>query len=197
MLTQILILFALVLAINLLPAFGPPTWTIVALYGLHSQLPLAWIVLTAALAAASGRVLLALAFRHLRAWLPERTRISLEAARSRLAASRRSTIIGLGLFAVSPLPSAQLFEAAGLANVRLAGFTLAFFGGRIVSYFLYALTSRTITAATLGDAFRERITSAPVIVTEIVAIVLLALFVKVDWPKLLARAAGARRRRSK
>lgn len=193
MLTQILILFALVLAINLLPAFGPPTWTIVALYGLHSQLPLASIVLIAALAAASGRILLALAFRHLRAWLPARTRVNLEAARSRLAGSRRSVLVGLGLFAVSPLPSAQLFEAAGLANVRLAGFTLAFFGGRIVSYLLYALTSRTITAATLGDSFRERITSAPIIVTEIVGIVLLAMFLKVDWSKLLARAAEGRR----
>jgi len=35
-----LLLFAIVLGVNLLPAFGPPTWSIVALYGLDTNLSL-------------------------------------------------------------------------------------------------------------------------------------------------------------
>jgi hypothetical protein len=38
------------------------------------------------------------------------------------------------LFAAAPLPSAQLFEAAGLARVRLRHLVAAFFVGRLVSY---------------------------------------------------------------
>ena len=52
---EYLIFFALVLGVNLLPAFGPPTWSIIALYAFNSDLPLAALVGTGALAAASGR----------------------------------------------------------------------------------------------------------------------------------------------
>lgn len=38
--TSCLILFLVVLGINLLPAFGPPTWSIIVFYGLNSDLPL-------------------------------------------------------------------------------------------------------------------------------------------------------------
>ena len=38
--TDYLMLFALVLGVNLLPAFGPPTWSIIVLFGLNSDMPL-------------------------------------------------------------------------------------------------------------------------------------------------------------
>lgn len=103
------LLFLIVLCVNLMPAFGPPTWTIIALYGLNSDLPVAAVVVVGALAAALGRLLLALAFRLLGGLLSERTRRNLAAARQAIEEGRRGTLIGLGLFALSPLPSAQLF----------------------------------------------------------------------------------------
>ena len=36
-----LILFAIVLGVNLMPAFGPPTWTLIVAYGLSSHILLA------------------------------------------------------------------------------------------------------------------------------------------------------------
>ena len=45
---------------GLLPAFAPPTWSVIVLYGLNSDLPLPGIVATGALAAACGRFALAL-----------------------------------------------------------------------------------------------------------------------------------------
>lgn len=48
--------------------------------------------------------------------------------------NRARGILGLALFALWPLPSVQLFEAAGLTSVRLLPFTLVFFAGRLVSY---------------------------------------------------------------
>ena len=122
-----LLLFLLVLGINLLPAFGPPTWSILVVFRLNSDMPTWLLVLIGASAAAIGRYLLGKAFWLLRNRLPERIRRNLEAARKVLQRRKRNTILALGLFAMSPLPSAQLFEAAGLAGVRLVGFTAAFF----------------------------------------------------------------------
>jgi hypothetical protein len=86
--TPYLLLFAIVLAVNLMPAFGPPTWSIIVLYGINSELPLPAIVVTGALAAALGRYGLALAFRLLRSHMSPRTRDNLEAARAALEKNR-------------------------------------------------------------------------------------------------------------
>ena len=71
---ELLTLFAIVFGVNLLPAFGPPTWAVLVLYVLNSNLHPALLIPVAALAAASGRLLLALAFRLLGNRLPKRYR---------------------------------------------------------------------------------------------------------------------------
>ena len=181
--TAYLLLFAIVLGVNLLPAFGPPTWTIVALYGLNSQMPLVPLVLTAALAAALGRFLLAHGFRLLSGRIKGRMRRNLDAARDALQAKRRNAFLAFGLFALSPLPSAQLFEAAGLARVPLLGFTGAFFVGRSISYAIYGATAKGVSASSLGDAFRAGLTSPLAIGLEVLMLALLVAFTQIDWAK--------------
>jgi uncharacterized membrane protein YdjX (TVP38/TMEM64 family) len=174
-----------VLGVNLLPALGPPTWSVMVLYGLNSDLRLVPMVLVAALAAALGRLLLAFAFRRLSGRIKGRTRRNLDAARKALKRNRRNGILALGLFALSPLPSAQLFEAAGLARVPLLGFTAAFFGGRIISYAIYAGTAKGIGDSSLGDSFRHALTSPLGLGLQILMIALLVAFTQVDWAKRL------------
>ena len=55
--------FAVVLGINLLPAFGPPTWSVLILFRLRSDLHPVVLVVMGAAAAATGRSLLALGCR--------------------------------------------------------------------------------------------------------------------------------------
>lgn len=188
-----LILFLLVLGVNLMPAFGPPTWTILVLYSLNSDLPRASVVITGAIAAALGRYLLAQAFRLLGKRLSARSRDNLKAAREAVERSRRSTILALGLFALSPLPSAQLFEAAGLAGVRLIPFTIAFFAGRLVSYAIYSSTAAKLRQSSLGNAFREQVTSPLGIALQLVLITLLVLMTRINWSKLLTTRRAASR----
>jgi uncharacterized membrane protein YdjX (TVP38/TMEM64 family) len=183
--TAYLLLFLLVLGINSMPAFGPPTWTIVVLYGLNTDMPLWLLVPTAAAGAACGRLLLAYGFRWLRNHIPAKWKKNAEAAGRALEAKRRNLIIGLGLFALSPLPSAQLFEAAGLAGVRLLPFTAAFFTGRLVSYSLYGAGAKGIKATSLGDAFRHGLTSPVGIALQVAMLVGLVLLMKIDWEKWL------------
>jgi len=183
--TDYLTLFAIVLGVNLLPAFGPPTWAILVLYVLNSQLPSLPLILVAAVAAALGRFLLALAFRLLGGKLPAQYRRNLKAARAALEKNKRNAILALGLFALSPVPSAQLFEAAGLAGVRLLPFTLAFFLGRTISYSIYVFTAAGLRATSLGDTFREAVTSPLGIAIQVAMLIALVAFARIDWTKRL------------
>ena len=81
------------LGINLLPAFGPPTWSVIALYAFNSDLELVPLVLLGAIAAATGRFLLAHATRLLGArYLPDRILANLDAAREALEKRRRNSL---------------------------------------------------------------------------------------------------------
>lgn len=180
-----LILFAIVFGVNLMPAFGPPTWSIIALYTLNTDLRVPLVILVGAVAAASGRFLLGHATRVLGGrLLPERTRNNLDAARKALQRRKRGAIVGLGLFALSPVPSAQLFEAAGLTGVRLLGFTAAFFAGRLVSYSIYAYTAKGIRASSVGETLKGGLTSPIGLAVQIAMIAFLVALTQVDWQKL-------------
>lgn len=128
-----LALAGVVFGTNLLPAFGPPTWAVLVFFRLQSNLSAVPLVAIGALAAASGRLTLAYGSRRFRGRLSEERIRHLEAARDAIAGGRKRAIGGLALFALSPVPSAQLFVAAGLVGVPLVPLTTAFFAGRLVS----------------------------------------------------------------
>lgn len=183
--TEYLLLFAIVFGLNLLPAFGPPTWSIIVLYGLNSNLPAPGIVLTGAAAAALGRFALAHGFRLLAARVSESTRRNFEAVRAALEKNRGRGLAALGLFALSPVPSAQLFGAAGLTGVRLLPFTVAFFAGRLVSYSIYAGGAKAVEHLTLGATFRETLISPVGIAVQVIMLGSLVVLAKVNWAALL------------
>ena len=180
--TDYLLVFAIVFGVNLLPAFGPPTWSIIALYAFNGDYDLAPLVGTAALAAASGRYVLARGTRALGGrFLSERIKSNLAAARTALERKRRNAVLALGLFALSPLPSAQLFEAAGLARLPLVAFTGAFFAGRLVSYTIYGLTAQGIRSTSLGEVLREELSSPLGIGLQIAMLLGLVMLARIDW----------------
>jgi uncharacterized membrane protein YdjX (TVP38/TMEM64 family) len=180
-----LLLFAIVFGVNLLPAFGPPTWSIIVLFGINSDLPLPVLVLTGACAAASGRWVLAHGFRLLARKVSPRTKANLLAARAALERRKSRGVLALALFALSPLPSAQLFAAAGLTGTRIMPFTLAFFAGRLVSYSLYAATAKAVEGLTLGDTLRETLTSPLGMALQVAMLAALVALARVDWTRLL------------
>ncbi|MGZ5348387.1 MAG: hypothetical protein ACXWGV_12470, partial [Solirubrobacterales bacterium] len=115
------------------------------------------------------------------------------AAQEFLLAKRSLTVTGLGLFALSPVPSGQLFTAAGLMEVRLLPLTAAFFAGRLVSYSIYVIGASAIEQS-VGDAFTDAITSPLGIAAQVVALAGLALLVRLDWADILAGRKGVSRR---
>ena len=96
--------------------------------------------------------------------------------------------MALGLFALSPVPSAQLFEAIGLAGVRILPFTAAFFAGRLVSYSIYTGSAELVENSSLGDAFRQNFSSPWGIALQIVMLAALVALMRVDWAKVFGSA---------
>ena len=185
---EYLILFGIVFGINLLPAFAPPTWSIIVLYGLNSDLPLPAIVGIGALAAATGRYSLARGFRVFGHRLSGKTRRNLAAVRAAFERNKRGGLIALAAFAFSPLSSAQLFAAAGLAAVPLLAFTAAFFAGRLVSYSVYAASAKALQHSSLGDSFGDVFSSPLGIAIQVLLLAALVAFTQINWERILGPA---------
>ncbi|MGN6558118.1 MAG: hypothetical protein ACTHLH_08935 [Solirubrobacterales bacterium] len=168
------IALAAVFAVNLLPAFGPPTWAVLVFFSLDFDLPAVPLVLGGALAAASGRLLLASGTRRLRPHFSPARRERLDRAEAALVADRRRTLAGLGLFALSPVPSGQLFVAAGLMTVPLLPLTAAFFAGRLASYSIYVGVA-SVAEKTLGDIVLDALTSPLGMALQVAMLIALAV----------------------
>ena len=182
-----LVALACIFGVNLLPAFGPPTWALLVFFRLNSDLAAVPLVLLGAVAAASGRLVLALTTRHFRSRFSEERRRNLEAAEHVLVGTRGKAAAGLGLFALSPVPSAQLFVAAGLLTVPLVPLTAAFFAGRLVSYSIY-VGAASAAKDSLGDVLADVVGSPLGIALQVLLLAGLVLLFRVDWVAIARRA---------
>ncbi|MFL9841419.1 VTT domain-containing protein [Sphingomonas sp. ST-64] len=178
-------LFLLAFGVNLLPAFGPPTWSIIVLYGINGDQPLWALVLIGAVGAALGRLALAIGARHFGKWLPRRMRDNIAAARIAVERRKNNVLILLALFVISPLPSAQLFMAVGLARVPLLGFTAAFFAGRLFTYAFYGWTARKVRESDVGEVLLANLTSPWGLALQVAMLGLLVALVSIDWGRWL------------
>jgi hypothetical protein len=190
---HLLVYFALVgvvFGVNLLPAFGPPTWALLVFFRLNEHLAVVPLVLLGALAAACGRLLLALAFSRLRGRISDRQKTNLSAAGDVLTKDRKRSVVGLGLFALSPVPSAQLFEAAGLIGVSLLPLTGAFFAGRLVSYSLYVGGASAAAGTSVGRLVTSSFTSPWGVALQVLLLAAVVGLTRVDWVGIHKRMAA-------
>lgn len=184
------VMLGTVFVVNLMPAFGPPTWTVLVFFRIKYDVPAVPLVLGGAAAAACGRFVLASVFRRIGWRLPEGKRRDLEAVGEALTERRASRWGTFALFLVSPFPSTQLFEAAGLTpQVDLRAVTLAFFLGRLVTYSIY-VGGATLAAETVSSVIDEGFRSPWAIALQLFLLALLAAFVLTPWAKILRRRGG-------
>ena len=184
------VLFIVVFALNVLPAFAPPTWTTMSFIGLAiPNIDVLLLALVAATAATCGRVLLARLSRALvrQRLLTEQARRNVDAIKIGIE-SRRAMTIGTFLgYALSPLPSNYLFIAYGLTSLPIALLALPFFIGRLVSYAFWTRTASTVGEWLDWDWFE----SAPYflayfLLSQVLLIPVIYGFTRLDWQALFA-----------
>jgi hypothetical protein len=180
-----ILLFLLVYALNVIPAFAPPTWMVFSLIGFrypaHEGMLLA---LVGACAATLGRISLAkLAYVIVRGrFLSESTRANIEAIREKLEKRRKLTFGVFLFYALTPLPSNYLFIAYGLTGMGLSLIAVPFFLGRVVSYRLWAFTASTVARKlSLESTEAMPYLGGYFVVSQILLLFLVYAFTKIDW----------------
>lgn len=182
---QLVMTWGAVYLINLVPAFMPPTWSVLAFFLIHFDLPLLPLSLGGAAAATAGRLTLALAARRLGPRLvPADTLRNLTDLGTYLRRHERWIGPAVLLYSFGPIPSNQLFIAAGLAGVDLRMIGGAFFVGRIISYTVFAHTAERVVD-NLPDVFGNALTSPPTILLEVASLAILVAIAKMPWGRLL------------
>lgn len=91
----------------------------------------------------------------------------------------------LALFALGPLPSNQLFIAAGLAKAPLLPILVVFCVARSVSYVLW-ISAANIAGRSLQELLGPRLGSWGVIALQLAGFGLILLAMRVDWRCVLA-----------
>jgi hypothetical protein len=114
-------------------------------------------------------------------------------AQARAVANRRRTAAGLGLFALSPVPSGQLFAGAGLMTVPLLPLTAAFFAGRLVSYSIY-VSAASVAEQSLGSVVTDALTSPLGLGLQVAMLLALAALAGGVRPTAAEGSAGRRAR---
>lgn len=183
-----LTLIAAILIANALPAFAPPTWTILVFFLInYDSNPIALVIL-GVLAATAGRGFLAWYFRKFAHLVPTRFSKNMEYAGAYFQKDSGKKYAVLALFLISPISSAQLFEAAGfMKNVALKPLLAAFALGRTVSYTTYVTGAAVIAASTFGEVVIHELKSPWAIATQVIMIIALVALGNVDWKKRLTQ----------
>lgn len=185
---EYLALVAAILIANALPAFAPPTWTILIFFLINYDLNPIALVILGVTSATVGRGFLAWYFRKFAHLVPTRFSKNMEFAGRYFQKDSRKKYAILALFLLSPISSAQLFEAAGfMKTVALKPLLAAFAIGRTVSYSTYVSGAAVLAASNFGDVIIHELRSPLAIATQIAMIIGLVALGSVDWKKRLKR----------
>jgi hypothetical protein len=184
---MLVVVFFVVLIINIIPAFAPPTWLVLAYFQVQFNFNVFLLALVGTVAATSGRLILArlstVIIRN--RLLSERTRSNIDNIRIRILEHKRLSIGIFVSYALSPLPTNQLFLAYGLTNLPLRYIALPFLLGRFLSYLFWVSTASTVTlklaASNLG---RGAYIGSYYIIVQVLTLLLVYLFIRIDWQKL-------------
>ena len=184
------ITFVLVFAVNLIPIFGPPTWTILSfiVFNYHTDISSFTIfILVGVLAAICGRYGLILSSRKIirNKLLSSRAKENIDHLYSHFSKGKWFASGIFFLDAITPLPSDQLFIAFGLTKFKARYALIPFAIGRIVTYSIWVYTANYVSeTVSIGSLGVFSFLSGSIIIVELILIFLIYLFVKIDWEYL-------------
>ena len=185
------LLFLVVYALNLLPAFAPPTWVVFSYVGFRYPTPnVTLLALVGAVAATLGRLTLAKMARAVirQKLMSQASRENVDSIRQRLQGRKKLTFGVFLFYAFTPFPTNFLFIAYGLTAMDLTLIAVPFFIGRTVSYSFWGFTSSAV--ARMISAEHTDILpylSVYFVISQLALLLLIWVFTKIDWPMLFER----------
>lgn len=185
----LLLLFATIFGLNVLPAFAPPTWMVFSYIGFRFvTVNHALLALVGASAATLGRLVLAKTARVIvrRKFMSESGRNNIDSIREYLEPRKKLTFGVFLFYAFTPFPSNYLFIAYGLTSMKFRFIAPAFFLGRSISYTFWGFTASTIARRiVLESTDTLSYFSAYFVASQILLLSLIYVFTRMDWHLLL------------
>jgi len=181
---SLLFCWALVFVMNIVPAFMPPTWSVLAYFRLVHHLPLLPLTVGAAAMSALGRVQLAHLSSHMRRFLSAKDQANANALATYITAHPNWRDGVTFAYSLGPLPSNQLFIAAGIARIPLRRMALFFFASRAIADTFWVWTAGRV-ARNLGLLFSRGVTHWQSILIQVVSLALIWVLFQLPWAKWL------------
>ncbi|MFA4906775.1 MAG: hypothetical protein WC602_00705 [archaeon] len=129
------IILGIIVLINVVPAFMPPTWVFLAYVYVMQGGNIFVLAILGAIASTLGRIMLAKWVGPLIArFMNKPMKSNIEFARDEFEKRPGMEFIVTFLYSLSPLPSNTIFIIAGAAKLRFVPIVAGFFFGRVVSY---------------------------------------------------------------
>ena len=186
---NLIVVFATVYILNILPAFAPPTWMVLSFVGFnHPQFNILSLALAAAFAATLGRITLATLSKSIirNKLLNAKTKRNIDVLKDALECRKNQTMGALLVYSFVPLPTNYLFIAYGLTALPIKLIAMPFFIGRLVSYAGWIfLGQATYKSLDFNEGLVGGYLSAYFILTQIGFLLLIYPLAKVDWRAVL------------
>jgi membrane protein YqaA with SNARE-associated domain len=182
----LLVAWATAFTLNVVPYFMPPTWAVVTFFLIAFRLPVWPLAIGCAFASTAGRCgLYYLSARWGRRLLSEQKQRNVAALGSWL--NQRPGwrgVVDVLIYSLGPIPSNDLFIAAGLSGAKLWPVALGFLPGRMVSYPLLALAAKGANDQ-LGGILTRQWRDPKWLALELLSIAGIWLFSRIDWARVL------------
>ena len=182
---ELALLFTVVFALNVVPAFAPPTWMALSWVGFSRphENPIV-VALLGALAATSGRLVLAKLSRVIlrQRFMSHAMRGNIDVIKDGLARHRTWTSGAFLIYAFSPFPSNYLFIAYGLTSLPLWLVAVPFFIGRWVSYSFFVFTASGVSQHLALEATEAQpYLGIYFVVSQLLLLGAVLLLARIDW----------------
>lgn len=180
-----LIASIIIIIINVVPAFMPPTWTIVSFFYIKYEASLWLLTLIAAMSSSFGRYLLAKTSEiSVPAIFSKETTKNMKFIGSKIKKGKLHSFLVALIWAISPVGSNPLFIAVGFAGTGLYPVLLGFFIGRLLSYFSLAYTV-AVVVNNFQNMFTSELFSLKNILLNLVGFSIIFLYLGLDWQSFL------------
>jgi len=184
--------FGLIFVINMVPAFMPSSWMVMAFFYIQFDLPLLILTLGGAIVSGLGRLVLAKGSALVkRRFMRRGEQNELDELGAFLDERRRYLMPTTFLYALTPLPTNSLFVAAGLTDVSLPWVLAGFWCARMIADTLFVWASDRVFDD-IGDVLGGPYGGWPGVLLQIAGVISIVVLYRLPWARWLRRTLPPR-----
>lgn len=174
----------IIIIINVIPAFMPPTWTIISVIKIRWDVNLMALAIIGAISSSCGRFFLARGSHFLAPKVFQKNVVgNLRFVGKKLNGGKVKMFLVAFIWALLPIGSNPLFIAVGLSSKKIWAVLLGFFIGRVISYFSLAYAA-DIVYQNIREAFVTGFFDWKKVLLNVIGATLIYLYIAVDWQEL-------------